>query len=80
MESRANLRKSCAGDWEEDTVISGRYQGALLIHVNQASKFIFIELLTAKKEKLVTKATRKWMKDSSYQPFTIIDDNSKDYT
>jgi hypothetical protein len=47
--------------------------------VDQASKFTLIELLTAKKATLVTKAIQKRMKELSHQTLTTIDDNTKDY-
>ena len=71
-------KKERLGDFEGDTIIGAHHQGALLTHVDRASKYAFITKLDHKKADLVVEAIKDFKKLSN-KVHTITNDNGKEF-
>ncbi len=68
------------GDWEGDTIIGGKHQGAILTLVDRKSKFTYIEKLDGKTAKSVENAVINFFKRTGMPCKTITFDNGKEFT
>ena len=71
-------RKSRVGDWEGDTLIGAKHQGAILSHVDRKSKYTVLGKLRAKTAKNVVLAAKKCL--SGLPVRTITYDNGKEFS
>jgi IS30 family transposase len=68
------------GDWEGDTIIGGKHQGAILTLVDRKSRFTYIEKLDGKTAKNVENAVINFFKRTGMPCKTITFDNGKEFT
>lgn len=71
--------KARLGDWEGDTIIGARHQGALLTHVERKSLFTTISKLSRPTAQATHRATVQRLKPLRAQVHTITDDNGKEF-
>ena len=71
--------KSRVGDWEVDTIIGAKHQGALVSVVDWASKFTFLEHVTGKTAVAVGDAIRRCLMPVLALVHTITADNGKEF-
>ena len=71
--------KSRIGDWEGDTIIGAKQQGALLSVVDRKSKFTFLKSIGYKKSALVLQAMIEKMGSLPHPIHTITFDNGKEF-
>ena len=71
--------KSRVGDWEVDTIIGAKHQGALVSVVDRASKFTFLEHVTGKTAGAVGAAIRRCLMPVLALVHTITADNGKEF-
>ena len=71
--------KSRVGDWEVDTIIGAKHQGALVSVVDRASKFTFLEHVTGKTAVAVGDAIRRCLMPVLALVHTITADNGKEF-
>jgi len=67
------------GDWEIDTAIGKKHQGALIIAVERKSKFTVISWSRYKKAELVSKEIIRMLKPYKKEVLTITVDNGKEF-
>jgi len=83
IESRPAIAdaKSQIGHWESDTVIGGNHAGALVTHVDKASKFLLAGLLKDKSAQQVNRLTLRLFASvpTDYRQ-TMTFDNGKEFT
>lgn len=72
--------KSRIGDWEGDTIIGAKHQGALLTYVDRKSKFTLITKLEEKKADQVREATLRRFSEFPDLVKTITYDNGKEFS
>jgi transposase, IS30 family len=73
--------KSRLGDWEGDTIVGAKQQGAILSLVDRKSKFTLLAKLEAKTAKNVVKAAKKCFKqEPKAVAKTITFDNGKEFS
>jgi IS30 family transposase len=69
------------GHWESDTVIGANHEGAIVTHVDKASKFLLASLIKSKTAEQVFQATIKLFSGlSSEQKKTMTSDNGKEFS
>ena len=69
------------GHWESDTAIGGNHEGAIVTHVDKASKFLLASLIKNKTAEQVFQATIKLFSElSSEQKKTMTSDNGKEFS
>lgn len=68
------------GDWEGDTIIGAKHQGAILTLVERKSRFTYIEKLEEKTAKCVENAVVNFFKRTGMPCETITFDNGKEFT
>ena len=71
--------KSRIGDWEGDTIIGAKHQGAIVSYVDRYSKFTLLKKLEYKEAALVLAATVEKMKVLPHKVETITFDNGKEF-
>ena len=71
--------KTRLGDWELDTVIGARHQGALVTAVDRASKYSVISLVPNKTSKVVTQALTDRLGAFPDKVLTMTADNGKEF-
>jgi IS30 family transposase len=71
--------KSRIGDWEGDTIIGAKHQGAIVSYVDRHSKFTLLKKIERKEAALVVAATLEKMKDLPHKVETITFDNGKEF-
>ena len=71
--------KSRIGDWEGDTIIGAKHQGAILSYVDRHSKFTILRKLERKTALLVKNATLQSMVKIKDFVHTITYDNGKEF-
>ena len=71
--------KSRVGDWEVDTIIGAKHQGALVSVVDRASKFTFLEHVTGKTASAVGDAIWLCLMPVLALVHTITADNGKEF-
>lgn len=72
-------RKSRIGDWEGDTIIGAKNQGAILSLVDRCSKFTQLKSIERKNSSLVFKATVEKMSELPHPVHTITFVNGKEF-
>jgi IS30 family transposase len=72
-------RKSRIGDWEGDTIIEAKNQGAILSLVDRCSKFTQLKSIKRKNSSLVFKATVEKRSELPHPVQTITFDNGKEF-
>ncbi len=72
-------RKTRIGDWEVDSIIGGKHQGALVSMVDRASKFTFLALVSSKAAIGVRRAIVACLKPVKDRVLTITADNGKEF-
>jgi transposase, IS30 family len=73
-------QKIRVGDWEGDTIIGSRHQGAIVSYVDRCSKFTVLKKVKNKTAKVVTQATVKKFEQSTLPVLTITYDNGKEFS
>ena len=73
-------RKSRVGDWEGDTIVGARQQGAILSYVDRKSKITILEKLTEKTAQQVEEKTIKRFGRLPRLARTITYDNGKEFS
>lgn len=68
------------GDWEGDTIIGAKHQGAIVSHVERFSKFTLLKKVDNKTSELVTQATIEKLGQTSLPVLTITYDNGKEFS
>lgn len=68
------------GDWEGDTIIGARHQGAIVSHVDRCSKFTLLKKVENKTAELVTQAIIEKLGQSPLPVLTITYDNGKEFS
>jgi IS30 family transposase len=71
--------KSRIGDWEGDTIIGAKHQGAILTYVERKSKFTMLAKLDKKTANNVAKNTIKIFKQLPRKTYTITYDNGLEF-
>ena len=71
--------KSRIGDWEGDTIIGAKHQGAIVSYVDRHSKFTLLKKIERKEAALVLAATLEKMKGLPHKVETITFDNGKEF-
>jgi IS30 family transposase len=71
--------KSRIGDWEGDTIIGAKHNGAIVSYVDRHSKFTLLKKIGRKMADLVTQATIDKMADLPHPVRTITYDNGKEF-
>jgi len=71
--------KSRIGDWEGDTIIGAKHQGAIVSYVDRNSKFTLLKKIERKEAGWVVAATIEKMKDLPHKVETITFDNGKEF-
>jgi IS30 family transposase len=72
--------KSRIGDWEGDTIIGAKHQGAIVSYVDRCSKFTVLKKIDRKTADLVTMATIEKLGQGSLPVLTITYDNGKEFS
>jgi IS30 family transposase len=72
--------KSRLGDWEGDTIIGAKHQGAILSYVDRKSKFTILEKLSDKTAENVINATIKRFSKFKSLTHTITYDNGQEFS
>jgi transposase, IS30 family len=73
-------QKTRIGDWEGDTIIGVKHQGAIVSYVDRCSKFTVLKKVERKTAELVTKATIEQFGQKSLPVHTITYDNGKEFS
>lgn len=72
--------KSRVGDWEGDTIIGAKHQGAILSYVDRKSKFTILAKLSEKTaNEVASKTTKRFSRIKSFV-HTITYDNGKEFS
>jgi IS30 family transposase len=71
--------KSRIGDFEGDTIIGAKHQGAIVSYVDRHSKYTLLKKVKRKTAKQVTKATVEKMAHLPHPVLTITYDNGKEF-
>jgi len=71
--------KSRIGDWEGDTIIGAKHQGAIVSYVDRHSKFTLLKKIDRKEVALVLAATLEKTKGLPHKVETINFDNGKEF-
>jgi IS30 family transposase len=71
--------KSRIGDWEADTIIGARHQGAILSHVERKSKYTKLARLPGKTADVVAEASDRVLRPLADRIETITYDNGKEF-
>ena len=71
--------KSRIGDWEADTIIGARHQGAILSHVERKSKYTKLVSLPDKTADAVVQASARMLGPLAHRIETITYDNGKEF-
>lgn len=72
--------KERIGDWEGDTIIGSKHQGAILTLVERVSKYTLIVALEAKTAQQVEEKIVAEMKKTQLPVHTITFDNGREFT
>ena|SRR3990167_2519570 len=72
--------KTRIGDWEGDTIIGAKHQGAIVSYVDRCSKFTMLKKIDRKTAELVTTATIEKFGQDSLPVLTITYDNGKEFS
>lgn len=72
-------QKNRIGDWEGDTIIGAKHQGAIVSYVDRCSKFTVLKKIDNKTSELVTQATIEKLGQGSLPVLTITYDNGKEF-
>ncbi len=74
--------KSRFGDFELDTIVGAKHQGAIVSSVDRASKFVFLDVVARAKAKKVRRSLCKSLKSLGEKGFlfTFTSDNGKEFS
>lgn len=72
--------KSRIGDWEGDTIIGAKHQGAIVSYVDRHSKYTLLKQIPRKQADLVKQATLEKMQILPYAVQSITYDNGKEFS
>ena len=72
--------KATVGDWEGDTVIGAKQQGAIVSYVDRCSKYTILQVIDQKLADLVTQVTIEAFNKLSFPVNTITYDNGKEFS
>ena len=72
-------QKTRIGDWEGDTIIGVKHQGAIVSYVDRCSKFTFLKKIERKTAELVTQATLEKLGQDGLPVLTITYDNDMEF-
>jgi IS30 family transposase len=73
-------QKTRIGDWEGDTIIGAKHQGAIVSYVDRCSKFTILKKVENKTAELITKATIEKFGQNTLPVLTITYDNGKEFS
>mgnify|MGYP001116715406 CR=1 FL=1 len=73
-------QKTRIGDWEGDTVIGAKHQGAIVSYVDRCSKFTVLKKVGNKTAELITQATIEKLGQAPLPVLTITYDNGKEFS
>lgn len=71
--------KSRIGDFEGDTIIGGKCQGAILSYVDRCSKFVLLKKIPSREASVVFQATVKKLHQLPCKIWTMTFDNGKEF-
>jgi IS30 family transposase len=71
--------KSRIGDWEADTIIGAKHEGAVMSHVERKSKYTKLAKLPAKTANAVVTASQRVLAPLAHRVETITYDNGKEF-
>lgn len=72
--------KTRLGDWEGDTIIGAKHQGAIVSYVDRCSKFTILKKIDRKTADFGTMATIEKLGQASLPVLTITYDNGKEFS
>jgi transposase, IS30 family len=72
-------QKARIGDWEGDTIIGVKHQGAIVSYVDRCSKFTMLKKIDRKTAELVTQATIEKLGQNMLPVLTITYDNGMEF-
>lgn len=72
-------QKTRIGDWEGDTIIGVKHQGAIVSYVDRCSKFTFLKKIERKTAELVTQGTIETLGQEGLPVYTITYDNGMEF-
>ena len=72
-------QKTRIGDWEGDTIIGVKHQGAIVSYVDRCSKFTFLKKIDRKTAELVTQATLEKLGQEGLPVLTITYENGMEF-
>lgn len=72
-------QKARIGDWEGDTIIGVKHQGAIVSYVDRCSKFTVLKKVDRKTAELVTQATIEKLRQNMLPVLTITYDNGMEF-
>lgn len=72
-------QKARLGDWEGDTIIGAKHQGAIVSYVDRCSKFTVLKKVANKTAELIVQATREKL-GQGLPVLTITYDNGKEFS
>jgi IS30 family transposase len=72
-------QKTRIGDWEGDTIIGVKHQGAIVSYVDRCSKFTVLKKVDRKTSELVTQATIEKLGQNVLPVLTITYDNGMEF-
>ena len=73
-------QKTRIGDWEGDTIIGVKHQGAIVSYVDRCSKFTLLKKVERKTAELITQATIEKLGQGSLPVLTITYDNGLEFS
>lgn len=73
-------QKTRIGDWEGDTIIGAKHQGAIVSYVDRCSKFTVLKKVGNKTAELITQATIEKLGQAPLPVLTITYDNGKEFS
>lgn len=73
-------QKARIGDWEGDTIIGVKHQGAIVSYVDRCSKFTVLKKIDHKTADLVTQATCEKLEQTGLPVLTITYDNGMEFS
>ncbi len=82
ISERPNIieEKSRIGDWEGDTIIGAKHQGAILSYVDRHSKFTLLAIMDRKTANNVSENTIERMRSLPHPVLSITYDNGKEFS
>jgi transposase, IS30 family len=73
-------KKLRIGDFEGDTIVGARHQGAILSYVDRHSKFVWLQKLKNREASTVLAATKEQFTEMPHKIWSITFDNGKEFS